>query len=134
MQVQENNTQLIDTEDYKAIIAVDFDGNITSEPSYPECSIPRNGAVKFIQKLAEEGYGIVINTCREGDALYLATRYLHQNNIPYHYINCNFPHLIKFYKADCRKISADVYVDDKNAGGLLEWHEIYDFIDRKFNK
>jgi hypothetical protein len=38
------------------------------------------------------------------------------------------------YSADCRKISADIYIDDKCLMGLPEtWEEIYNLIQLKIN-
>jgi hypothetical protein len=54
-----------------------------------------------------------------------AIAFLDKNDIQYDYINCNMPHLIQKFGADCRKISADVYIDDKCIMGLPTWTEIY---------
>ena len=114
----------------KAIIAIDFDLTICLS-EYPALGPMRPGADVVIRKLVEDGYGIVINTCREGIALAKAIKWLHKHDIPYHYVNCNFPHLIEHYGADCRKISANLYIDDKCLTGLPEWGKIYDIISNK---
>ena len=116
---------------FKAVLAIDFDQTICMS-EYPKCGPERQEAGYYIRALHKEGYGIVINTCREGVAVADAIKWLHAHAIPYHYINCNFPHLIKQYNADCRKISADVYIDDKCVAGLPEWDEIYRLIKNKF--
>jgi len=113
------------------ILAIDFDLTICMS-EYPALGPMRKDAAKIIRALHAEGFGIVINTCREGHALSDAMHWLRDNGIPYHYVNCNFPHLIKKYKADCRKISADMYIDDKGVDPLPEWQEIYDKIHEKF--
>lgn len=116
---------------FKAVLAVDFDGTIhTGE--YPQVGPERNEAGLYLRILASEGYGIIINTCREGISLAYAINWLDNNGIPYHYVNCNFPHLIEEYSADCRKISADVYIDDKCLMGLPEWATIYNIINKKY--
>jgi len=129
------NTQILSYAlPFKAVLALDFDKTIC-ESEYPLLGPQRTGASTIIRKFVQEGYGIVINTCREGLALADAINWLHENNIPYHYVNCNFPHLISEYGADCRKISANVYVDDKNLHCLQErpsWAEIYKLITNKF--
>jgi len=118
---------------FKAILSIDFDHTICMS-NYPETGVQRKDAGKFINKLAKDGYGIVINTCREGIALADAINWLHRNKIPYHYINCNFPDIIRRYGSDCRKISADLYIDDKCLTGLPKWKKIYKIINKKFNK
>jgi len=113
------------------ILAIDFDLTICMS-DYPNLGNERFNAGYYIRKLHEEGYGIVINTCREGHALSDAMHWLDEHNIPYHFVNCNFPHLINKYGADCRKISADMYIDDKGVDSLPEWDEIYTKINAKF--
>lgn len=117
----------------QVIIAVDFDGTICTE-SYPEVGIEREGAKKFINKLYEEGYGIVINTCRNLIPATNAIHFLNNRGIKYHYFNCNFPHLIKKYGDDCRKISADVYIDDRCLFDIPSWEVKYSIIKNKFPK
>jgi hypothetical protein len=116
---------------FKAILAIDFDLTICLS-EYPKLGAERPGSVKNLKKLVGEGYGIIINTCREGMALAGAIEWLDYNEVPYHYINCNFPHVISEYGADCRKVSADLYVDDKCLMGLPDWDTIYKIIDSRF--
>lgn len=40
------------------------------------------------------------------------------------YANMNTKELIEFYGTDTRKISADMYIDDKNFGGFPGWDVI----------
>jgi hypothetical protein len=62
----------------------------------------------------------------------MAQDFLDDHGIPYHYINTNDPELIKLYKQDCRKLSADLYIDDKCLMGLPDtWEEIYNIIQSK---
>lgn len=115
----------------EVIIAIDFDGTIC-EVSYPKVGDERVGAKEYINKLYEEGYGIVINTCRSQRAAVLAMDFLDKRSIKYHYFNTNFPHLIELYGNDCRKISADVYIDDKCLFEIPTWEEKYKIIKTKF--
>jgi hypothetical protein len=55
--------------------------------------------------------------------------------IKYHYINCNLPQSIEYFKQDCRKLSADVYIDDRCLLGLPPtWKEIYDIVQIKLKR
>jgi hypothetical protein len=129
------NSQIIEYDhiNFKAILAIDFDLTICMS-EYPDLGAQRKDSGYYIRQLAAEGYGIVINTCRSGVALADAINWLHKNSIPYHYVNCNFPHLINLFKSDCRKVSADLYIDDKCLTGLPEWCEIYNIINQKYGK
>ena len=112
-------------------LAIDFDGTIC-EQSFPAVGLLKKDADKYIRKLAKDGHNIIINTCRSGKYEGMAQDFLDVNNIPYHYINGNLPQLIEHYGQDCRKISADVYIDDKCLMGLPKtWKKIYKLIKKK---
>jgi len=114
----------------KFVLAIDFDGTI-AELSFPEVGALRKDADVIIRKLYDDGHRIIINTCRSGKQEGLAENFLKENNIPYDYINSNLPELILQYGQDCRKISADYYIDDKCLMGLPSWQEIYNLIQSK---
>jgi len=111
-------------------IAVDFDGTI-AQKAWPHVGEMIKDADIVLRKLYEDGHIILINTCRTGKYEGLAEYFLIENNIPYHYVNSNHPDLIVKYGQDSRKISADIYIDDKGIGGLPEWKEIYEIITKK---
>ena len=116
----------------KLILAIDFDGTIATD-SFPEVGTLREDADVIIRKLYEDGHDIIINTCRTGKYEGLAEYFLVDNNIPYHFINSNLPRVIDTYKQDCRKISADFYIDNRNICGLPSWKEIYDIVSSAAN-
>lgn len=115
----------------KIVLAIDFDDTIVKS-DYPKIIHKIDNAKTYINLLYAQGFGIVINTCREGLALADAINWLDANGVLYDYINCNFPHRIEFYQADCRKISADCYIDDKNLGAIIDWDSIYIEVNKKF--
>ena len=118
----------------KLVISIDFDGTIC-ELAYPAVGELKKDADTYINILYNEGHTIIINTCRTGKYERLAQHFLDHHGIKYHYINSNCPELIKLYKQDCRKISADIYIDDKCLMGLPEtWEEIYNIINKKANE
>lgn len=115
------------------VISIDFDGTIC-ELAYPEIGEIKKDASIYIRKLYNEGHKIIINTCRSGKYEGHAQEFLDNAMIPYHYINSNLPSLIEMYSQDCRKISADIYIDDKCLMGLPEtWKEIYNLVNAKAN-
>lgn len=117
----------------KLIISIDFDNTIV-EPLYPEIGVLKPDCKRIINKWYDLGHKIIINTCRAGKYHGDAEKFLIQNGISFNFINCNMPELINFYKADTRKISADVYIDDRNLGGLPEWLEIEKMMDCLFSE
>lgn len=104
------------------IIAVDFDGTIV-ENAYPEIGEPLPGAIETLQAWKQRGHTIIINSCRAGAYQAQMEAWLVRNNVAHDYINENAPERIAQYGCDCRKISADIYIDDKNVE-CLGYHTI----------
>ena len=109
-------------------LAIDFDGTIV-EADYPEIGELRVDAKKYINMLHEDGHMIIINTCRALEYELKAVNFLAENGIWFDLVNNNDPDMIREFGMDCRKISADIYIDDKNLAsmhyGLLPWAGIY---------
>lgn len=113
------------------IIAIDFDGTIC-DLSFPEVGKMKPEADKYVNMLFDEGHHIIINTCRSGIYEGLAETFMKENKIHYHFINSNMPYMIEAYGQDCRKISADIYIDDKCLMGIPKtWKEIYEIIQER---
>lgn len=111
----------------KLTLAIDFDATIVVE-EYPNIGPLLPQAKKYINKLYEQGYYIIINTCRANDQELEAEDFLYKEGIHFHKLNENQPGRILQYGTDCRKISADLYIDDKNLGTLPNWKTIYKLI------
>jgi hypothetical protein len=94
------------------IIAVDFDGTLV-ENKYPEIGKPISRVVDYVQKRHEKGDTIILWTCRMGTYLDEAVKFCERNNIPIDIINDNCPKQIDAFESNPRKISADIYLDDK---------------------
>lgn len=106
------------------IIAVDFDGTLHTG-AYPSIGDMRPGAQEYMQKLKNDGHYIILNTCRCGDTLLEAINWCLWQSIPIDRVNDNHPELVAKYQSNSRKISADIYVDDKQIIELPSWEEIY---------
>ena len=118
----------------KLTVSVDFDGTIV-EDGFPGIGKIKKGAKEYINKMYDDGYNILINTCRTGGYEGDAENFLRRSGINYHYINNNLPSSIEYFKQDCRKLSADVYIDDRCLMGLPEtWEEIYEIVKLKAEK
>jgi len=108
------------------ILAVDFDDTI-AHVKFPTIIGPRFGAKKYLQKLKDEGFYIIVWTCRCDEPVEEAYVWLMENNIPFERINKHHPALIEFYQNDTRKIAADIYIDDKNLSlfPIMPWPILY---------
>lgn len=96
----------------RKIIAVDFDGTLC-EHKYPLIGNPKIDIIKYIKKLKEENCILVLWTCRAGQFLKEAVEWCKEQEIEMHYVNENVPNMVKAFGNDCRKIFADMYLDDR---------------------
>ncbi len=104
-------------------IAVDFDGTIV-EDEYPRIGRPIIFAFDTLKKLQLEGHRLILWTYRKGRALEEAVKFCEANGVIFYAINQSFPEE-EFDISHSRKIHADVFIDDRNIGGLKSWGEIY---------
>lgn len=117
----------------KLVLAIDFDHTIAEVDDYTCWEKPVIqglivGAKEYINRLHQDGHTIIINTARESANLAKAIEFLNENGVEYDFVNCNTPKHIAFMKRDSRKVVADVYIDDKNIGGIPTWDEIYNTV------
>lgn len=109
-------------------LSIDFDGTVAAG-KYPEIGEMLDQADVYINMLYAEGFHIIINTCRTGIHMNNAVEFMYKKGIKFHQINQNNPAYCHLYQEDCRKINADIYIDDKNLGGLPgHWSVIYQLI------
>lgn len=114
------------------LIAVDFDGTIV-EHKYPAMGKERPFALDVLKRLAAEGNRIVLWTSREGKLLEDAVEFCRKRGLEFYAVNSEIQtgSLFANSPSNRRKISADIYIDDRNLGGLPEWGEIYEMITQK---
>lgn len=105
------------------IIAVDFDGTIV-EDAYPKIGKPKLFAFESLKKLQEKGYRLTLWTYRKGKRLEEAVEFCQKNGLEFYAVNNSFPEEEHDPKVS-RKINADIFIDDRNVGGLPGWGEIY---------
>lgn len=94
------------------VIGLDFDGTIVKN-KWPEIGRFRWLARPVIKWLQKRGHEIVLFTCREGEYLDNAYYFLKTHGIEFKYYNENTKERIAEYGWDSRKVSADLYLDDK---------------------
>ena len=105
-------------------IAVDFDGTIV-EHEYPRIGKPIPFALEVLRKLQhEEHYNLILWTLREGRLLQEAIDYCAKNGVFFYACNKNYPEEEE-HDGNPRKIGADIFIDDRNLGGLPDWGTIY---------
>jgi len=108
------------------IIAIDFDGTIV-EHRYPAIGRTRPLAFKVLKALQERNHRLILWTYRSGQKLEEAVKFCLMHGIEFYAINKNFPEE-EWYEDDSRKILADMYIDDRNIGGIPSWEDIFKII------
>lgn len=94
------------------VIAVDFDGTLCKQ-AWPEIGEANEALILHLKKRKAEGARLILWTNREGDLLEEAVEWCRERGLEFDTVNANLPELIELYKNDCRKINADIYIDDK---------------------
>lgn len=91
------------------VIAVDFDGCLC-ENAWPGIGAPNE---QLISWLIHSNCRLILWTCREGAALAEAVAWCAEHGLHFDAVNANLPDWIEKYGNDCRKVGADIYLDDK---------------------
>jgi len=110
------------------IIAVDFDGTIV-EHKYPKIGKQIPFAFDTLKQLQNENHTLILWTVREGELLDEAIKFCEENGLYFFAHNANFPEEDRFLAP--RKLKADLFIDDRNFGGLPDWHFLYTSIQQK---
>lgn len=110
----------------KLIIAVDFDGTIV-EDRYPGIGEPRIFAFETLKRLQQDGHRLILWTYRCNIRLDEAVDFCKENGIEFYAVNKSFPEE-EFNGDVSRKIMADLFIDDRNIGGVFGWGEIYQML------
>lgn len=105
------------------ILAIDFDGTIV-EHRYPAIGRIRPFAFETLKALQEKKHRLILWTHRAGKELEEAIEFCRKNGLEFYAVNKNYPEE-KWNENESRKILADLYIDDRNVGGLPSWGEIY---------
>ena len=108
-------------------IAVDFDGTIV-EHRYPKLGEEIPFATETLKILAQERHKLILWTVREGELLEEAIEWCRQRGVFFYSVNKDYPEEEKSHNGFSRKLKADLFIDDRNLGGLPDWGTIYQMI------
>ena len=110
-------------------IAVDFDGTIVRH-RYPAIGEERPFAIATLRMLLEEHHKLILWTVREGEQLDEAVEWCRQRGIEFYAVNKEYPEedtdRNPHYSRKLKNI--DLFIDDRNIGGLPDWGTIYKLI------
>tara|TARA_Y100000034_G_C6759113_1_gene337958 strand:- start:160 stop:588 length:429 start_codon:yes stop_codon:yes gene_type:complete len=113
------------------IAVIDFDGTIV-EHRFPAIGEPMPEAFEVMKELKEAGWALILWTCRENDGHNINRQYLkeavdfcRENGVEFDGVN-ETPLEFEFRDERTlrRKVYGDVYIDDRNLGGLVDWYVV----------
>lgn len=111
-------------------IAIDFDGTIVTH-KYPKIGKKIPFAIEAVKQLKADGHKLILWTYRAGSMLQKAVDYCTNEGLVFDAINENYSGETLNENRVSRKIIADVYIDDRNIGGIGDWSDIYKKISNK---
>lgn len=111
-------------------IAVDFDGTIV-EHRYPEIGREIPFAIDTLKMLTKEGHRLILWSVREGYLLDEAVEWCRKRGLEFYAVNKDYPEENREDKNYSRKLKVEMFIDDRNVGGLPDWGVIYKMIAEK---
>lgn len=109
------------------IIAVDFDGTIV-EHKYPEIGREIPFATKTLKMLIEQRHILLLWTVRRGELLQQAVDWCKERGVEFYAVNKNYPEEKVDNEGGYCKLNAEIFIDDRNLGGIPDWGKIYQMI------
>lgn len=109
-------------------IAVDFDGTIVRH-EYPKIGKEIPFAIQTLKMLTKDGHRLILWTVREGDLQEEAVNWCRERGVEFYAVNKDYPEEEPSKNNHySRKLKADIWIDDRNVGGLPDWGTIYRII------
>ncbi len=109
-------------------IAIDFDGTIVTH-KYPEIGEELPFAIDTLKMLIADKHQLILWTVREGQLLDDAVQWCKERGLEFWAVNRDYPEEERennnIYS---RKLKVDMFIDDRNIGGLPDWGTIYRMI------
>ena len=107
------------------VIAVDFDGTIV-EHRYHEIGNEIPFATETLKMLIADHHKLILWSVREGKLLDEAVEWCRERGVEFYAVNRDYPEERKDANQHfSRKLKADLFIDDRNLGGLPDWGTIY---------
>ena len=114
-------------------IAVDFDGTIV-EHAYPAIGKEIPFAVAPLKRLQEDRHKLILWSVREGELLEEAVQWCKERGLEFYAVNRDYPEEeAEKNNHFSRKLKADLFIDDRNIGGLPDWGSIYEMVTHKLS-
>jgi hypothetical protein len=115
------------------IIAIDFDGTIVKH-RYPAIGEELPFAIETLKKLQKDGHKLILWSVREGRLLDEAVSFCRERGLEFYAVNRDYPEEEKERNNHfSRKLKVDLFIDDRNLGGLPDWGTIYEMVTHRLS-
>lgn len=112
-------------------IAVDFDGTIVTH-EYPAIGVERPFAIDTLKMLIRDQHKLILWSVREGKLLDEAVEWCRERGVEFYAVNHDYPEeTTKNNPHFSRKLKVDLFIDDRNVGGLPDWGTIYRMVSER---
>jgi len=113
-------------------IAIDFDGTIV-EHKYPEIGSEIPFATDTLKALTADRHKLILWSVREGRLLDEAVEWCRARGVEFYAVNRDYPEENGTANNNhfSRKLKVDMFIDDRNLGGLPDWGTIYRMISER---
>ena len=112
-------------------IAVDFDGTIVTH-EYPAIGVERPFAIDTLKMLIRDQHKLILWSVREGKLLDEAVEWCRERGVEFYAVNRDYPEeTITNNPHFSRKLKVDLFIDDRNVGGLPDWGTIYRMVSER---
>lgn len=112
-------------------IAVDFDGTIVTH-EYPAIGVERPFAIDTLKMLIRDQHKLILWSVREGKLLDEAVKWCRERGVEFYAVNRDYPEeTITNNPHFSRKLKVDLFIDDRNVGGLPDWGTIYRMVSER---
>ena len=111
-------------------IAIDFDGTIV-EHRYPEIGPEIPFAIDTLKMLINDRHRLILWSVRVGVLLEEAVEYCRKRGVEFYAVNKDYPEEKTTDRNFSRKLKVDMFIDDRNLGGIPDWGTIYRMIKEK---
>lgn len=103
------------------IYAIDFDGTLCRN-KWPDIGEPNTELIEYLIRKQKEGATLILWTMREGALLNRAVEWCAMHGLRFDAVNDNPKSRQEYFGNNPRKVYADVYIDDHNAGTTVIWN------------
>ena len=109
-------------------IAVDFDGTIVTH-EYPKIGKEIPFAIQTLKMLQQDGHKLILWSVRKDKLLEDAVQWCRERGLEFYAVNKEYPEEeMQNNNYYSRKLKVDLWIDDRNVGGLPDWGIIYRII------